>query len=156
MSEVLPDPDDPFGGAQSVLVVVGAHLRAEIGDRPLAYKIREQISAWADDHAATLTQPIIAIVCCDVWYLNNTELHGQPVISVGGPGVNALSAFLSDKLESALVRDEKLIVQLDPEFVDLRACVWGMDHDLTVEAVELFTRRYLEGYLRAVATQVEP
>ncbi len=156
MSEDPSQSDDQDDAVQTVLIVVGAHLRAEIGDRPLAYKIRERIGAWTDDHAATMLQPVVAIVCCDVWYLNNADLHTHPVISVGGPGVNALSAFFSDKLESALVRDEKLIVQLDPEYVDLRACVWGMDHDLTVEAVELFARRYLEGFMRAVATQVEP
>ena len=156
MTESHAGAEEEGQQAMTVLIVVGAHLRAEIGDRPLAYKVREQINDWAEEHESALRDPIIGIVCCDVWYLNNTELHRHPVISVGGPGVNALSAYFSDKLTSALVRDEKLIIQLDPEFVDLRSCIWGMDHDFTVEAVELFLRRYLAGYMEAVATQVEP
>jgi hypothetical protein len=31
-----------------------------------------------------------------------------------------------------------------------------MNHDLTVDALEWFVREYLDGYLRAVVTQVEP
>ncbi len=63
---------------------------------------------------------------------------------------------MAQKLKVAYVRDERLMVQLDPEFVDLRACIWGMDHETTVEAVQIFTERYMDGYLRAVATQIEP
>lgn len=49
-----------------------------------------------------------------------------------------------------------MIIQLDPEFVDLRVCVWGMNHELTIAALDHFVAKYLDGYLRAVATQVEP
>jgi len=41
------------------------------------------------------------LVCSDVWYLNNDPLRSRPTISIGGPGVNALSAYLADKLPSA-------------------------------------------------------
>jgi hypothetical protein len=34
--------------------------------------------------------------------------------------------------------------------------VWGRNHELTVRALEQFDARYLDPYLRAVATQVEP
>jgi len=79
-----------------------------------------------------------------------------PTITLGGPGVNALSAYLADKLSPALVRDEKLLIQLDPDFVDLRVGIWGFDHALTAEALDLFINKYLDSYLTAVATQVEP
>ena len=75
---------------------------------------------------------------------------------MGGPGVNALSAYYSQKLPTALVRDNQIAIQLDPEYIDLRVCLWGMNHQLTVEALRLFTDKYLEEYLRAVVTQVEP
>ena len=55
-----------------------------------------------------------------------------------------------------LQKDDEFIIQLDPEFVDLRASIWGRDHALTVTALEKFVAKYMDGYLRAVATQVEP
>lgn len=155
----MPDDESPMielDDAQLILIVVGAHLRAEVGDRPLAYKLHNRISAWLDKRSEMLGLTIVPMVCCDVWYMNQQALHGRPTISVGGPGVNALSAYFAQKLTAALARDDHLIVQLDAEFVDLRACIWGMDHAQTVRAVDLFVEKYLDGYLRAVATQVEP
>ncbi len=139
-----------------LLIVVGAHLRAEVCDRPLAYRLVDTINTWLDQHRAELSIDIQPTVCTDVWYVNTRELHARPTISIGGPGVNALSAYFAQKLHAAYVRDEQIMVQLDPEFVDLRASVWGMNHDLTVQSVDLFKTRYLDDFLRAVATQVEP
>lgn len=148
----MADPEH----AHLMFVVVGAHLRAEVGDRPLAYQIVNTIEQWIEKHAGELALDIQPIVCSDVWYVNHQELHQRPTICIGGPGVNALSAYFSQKLEAAFVRDDQMIIQLDAEFVDLRCCIWGMDHDLTVAAVELFVSEYLDRFMRAVATQVEP
>jgi hypothetical protein len=142
--------------AHLLLIVVGAHLRAEVGDRPLAYRLAEHIHQWLRRQRGQLNVPLAPVVCSDIWYMNQEALQKQPTISVGGPGVNALSAFFSQKLKSGFVRENEILIQLDPEFVDLRVCVWGMDHQLTVQAVDLFMEKYLDGYLRAVATQVEP
>lgn len=139
-----------------MLIVVGSHLRAEVADRPLAYRLRERISAWLEKFALHIDPPVLPVVCSDIWYVNQESLHGRPTISVGGPGVNALSAYFNDKLPAGVVRRDNMVIQLDPEFVDLRACVWGMNHDSTVDALEFFCREYMDGYLRAVATQVEP
>ena len=140
-----------------VLIVVGAHLRAEIGDRPLANRLRDRIGKWLLEQCPPGTAPpCVPLVCCDVWYLNHEPLHRRPTISLGGPGVNALSAYLYRKLRTVFAREEHLIIQLDPEFTDLRACLWGMTHELTVDALNLFDQKYLDPFLRAVATQVEP
>src|SRR4051794_33570264 len=40
-----PDPQ------RVLLIVVGAHLQAEISDRPLAYRLREAVLRWQDEHA---------------------------------------------------------------------------------------------------------
>jgi hypothetical protein len=146
---------DPEYG-HMLFVVVGAHLRAEAGDRPLAYKIVDAIEHWIEEHQSELSMDIHPVVCSDIWYVNHRELQQRPTISVGGPGVNALSAYYTQKLEAAFVRDEQMMIQLDPEYVDLRCSVWGMDHELTVQAVDLFIGDYLDRLLRAVATQVEP
>jgi hypothetical protein len=111
---------------------------------------------WLEKFGPGINVGVVPIVCSDVWYMNQEVLHSRPTISLGGPGVNALSAYYFDKLNTAVTRENQIFIQLDSEFIDLRVCIWGMDHDLTVDALELFTRQHLDGYLRAVATQVEP
>jgi hypothetical protein len=139
-----------------VMIVVGAHLRAEVADRPLAYQLCDDVGNWIVEHIDSLPEPPVPVVCSDIWYVNHTSLQSRPTISIGGPGVNALSAYYSDKIDAALVEENRIIIQLDPEFVELRACVWGMDHELTVQALSLFRSQYLDGFMRAAATQVEP
>jgi len=139
-----------------MLLVVGAHLRAEMADRPLAYQLKSRIDQWLDQHRGEMNISLKPVVCSDIWYVNNEALQTRPTICIGGPGVNGLSAYFRQKLHDALVRENQVVIQLDPEFTDLRVCLWGMDHALTVEALELFMTRYLENYLRAVLTQVEP
>jgi hypothetical protein len=170
MSEEEPNesqaPQGPGVDASNLLlIVVGAHLRAEMADRPLAYRLRERIHAWLEKYGPGINVGVVPVVCSDVWYMNQEAVHGRPTISLGGPGVNALSAYYFDKLQAApgtpvnttsAGPNGQIFIQLDPEFTDLRVCIWGMNHDLTVDALELFTRKHLDGYLRAVATQVEP
>lgn len=142
--------------ASLLLIVVGAHLRAEMADRPLAYRLCERVRAWMEKFGATIQPPVMPLVCSDIWYINDQDLQSRPTISIGGPGVNALSAYYHDKLATAMARDEEYLIQLDAEFVDLRASIWGRNHQTTVEALDYFVAHYLDGYLRAVATQVEP
>lgn len=142
--------------ANLLLIVVGAHLRAEMADRPLAYRLRDRIMAWLEKHARSINLPVVPVVCTDLWYLNQQATIERPTISLGGPGVNALSNYYAQKLPGGALDERQKVLQFDPEFVDLRVCIWGMNHDLTVDALEDFNRKHLDGYLRAVATQVEP
>lgn len=105
----------------SILVVTGSNLRAEYADRPLAYQLQEAIeqTALEQDHQ------IKTLVISDLWYLNTQCLQNMPMISIGGPGVNAVSAHLYKKLSNALVAENALVIQMDPELKDLRACIWG-------------------------------
>lgn len=95
------------------------------------------------------------LVVSDVWYLNNEELQALPVVSIGGPGVNALTANLGDQIPSAFVIENDLIVQVDLDFHDLRAVCWGMDHAATARSVDAFVDRYLESYLDEVTRRIE-
>lgn len=142
--------------SHAVLIVVGAHLRAEMADRPLAYALGKQMRQWVTQHETSLRGAIEPIVCSDIWYVNQQMLQSRPTISLGGPGVNALTAYFVQKLDPNVIGNEQMIIQLDPEFVDLRVCIWGMNHAWTEKAVGLFIEHYLDRYLRAVATQVEP
>ena len=153
MAEFLPPPE--AGDRHRVVIVVGAHPRAEEADRPLAYRIVEEIEQWKARHEPRLTVEIEPTVCTDLWYLNDEDRRRLPTICIGGPGVNALSAYLAQHL-SDQNKQADVLLQVDPDFTDLQACIWGGDHDLTAHGVQLFVERYLDGYLRAVATQVEP
>ncbi|MFW6336882.1 MAG: hypothetical protein ACOC3G_07120, partial [Phycisphaeraceae bacterium] len=61
-----------------IFIVVGVHLRAEVGDRPLAYELRDQIERWKSEHADVLTDPLEPVVLSDVWYLNQEDLQRRP------------------------------------------------------------------------------
>jgi len=161
LERLVPD-DSPIKPAtderQLVLIVVGSSLRAEEADRPLAYRLLRRIEAWAKRHREQMTLRMQPVICTDLWYINHADLQKRPTICLGGPGVNALSAYFAQHLpdDQKNQPDPRVLIQIDPDFTDLRVCVWGSDHDLTVKGLQLFNRRYLDGFLRAVATQVEP
>jgi hypothetical protein len=130
-----------------LLIVTGASLRGEAADRALAYRLADEINKRLGSES--LWEPL---VISDVLYLNENELSSQPVISVGGPGVNHLSALLFRELPSVMTIDNTLIIQMDIELEDHRCCLWGMNHEQTVEALDLFLARgYLDRFLDGVA-----
>lgn len=137
-----------------LLIVTGAHLKAELVDRPHAYALQDRINDQLHRITGGTDAPAQPLVCSDVWYLNNEALHDRPAISIGGPGVNAFSAYLHQKLPTALAIEDQLVVQMDIELADLRVSLWGIDHRHTASAVELFERKYLAEYLREVLEQV--
>lgn len=147
--------DDPAQFNGLVLIVVGADLRAEMSDRPLAYRLREAVLRWRDgveDDAAAIIQPV---VCTDLWYVNNAALMQRPTLSVGDPSMNAATAYLATKIPVAFVIQETLKVHLDPEWIDLRACLWGVNVSATAAAVDLFAERYLDAFLEEVLRACE-
>src|SRR5688500_9652294 len=106
----------------------------------------ERMMKWLDDRFGPRgdgMHPCTVVVCTDVWYLNDPDLRECPVLSVGGPGVNALSAALGGRIPSALVIDDVLVVQTDTDFEDLTACCWGMGTRETAAAAEIFADKYL-------------
>ncbi len=129
-------------------IVVGANLRAEVVDRPLGYRLRQWIRGWQEVNEPAET--LVPVVCTDLWYLNDRPLMGRPTISIGPPETNAVSAYFAHRLPVALVVDETLQVQLDPEYVDLQACVWGVGPDGTESGLRVFVDRYLDRFLREV------
>src|SRR5262245_48356679 len=61
-----------------ILIVTGAHLKAEASDRPLAYHLRKKMTDWLASHG-TPENPECprVLVCSDVWYLNNEPLRAR-------------------------------------------------------------------------------
>jgi hypothetical protein len=137
-----------------ILIVTGAHLHAEVGDRPVAYSLRQRILDRLRDSGDGENARPQVVVCSDVWYLNNDPLRSRPTISVGGPGVNALTAFLADKLPSAFAIEDRLIVQADLEFQECVACCWGADIGSTAAAVDAFCERYLDAFMEAAQSRL--
>ena len=143
-----PQHDAP---SELLLIVVGANLDAERRDRPLGYRLREQILRWQDERRSKATGdlPLLQpIVCTDLWYLNDDSLRDKPVIALGDPSDNAAAAALANRLPTAFVIEHTLRVHMDLEFIDLQACLWGVNPSATVSAVDLFVERYLDDFLR--------
>jgi len=143
-----------------IWIVTGIQLTAELGDRALAYKIEREIKAKLE----TLLPPpapgepprLVPAVVSDVYYLNSDDAQAGPTISVGGPGVNAVSASLADQLPPAVTIQDTLVVQMDVEMEDHRCAVWGMNHLDTVRAVDLFIAKgYLEAFVKGVVAKLE-
>ncbi len=144
-----PGPIDP---SRTLLLVTGAHLRAEACDRPLAYALKAEAQRRLGRLAAAPKTPRL-LVCSDLWRINSDELAQTPTISLGGPGVNAWAAHLAEQLPTAFAVDDRLVIQMDPDMSSLLVSLWGMDHASTVEALTIFTQRYLDEYLEAVFTR---
>ena len=135
------DDQAGFEPEHAVIIVVGAHLEAERDDRPIAYALRERVRA-------RLRRGQDVTVCTDVWYLNNGELRARPTISVGPPRVNALTAYLADRLPSVYVVDDRCMVQADFENDEPAASCWGVNARQTIAAVEAFASRFLDEFMR--------
>ena len=73
---MTPDPPN------LLLIVVGSQLRAEVADRPLAYGLQAETEAWMEAQGEALRGPVEAVVCSDIWYMNQDALHGRPTARV--------------------------------------------------------------------------
>ncbi len=90
-------------------IVVGVQPHAEIYDRPLAYRLRDQVLSWQETFC---DEPvIIPMVLSDVWFLNHQIFETRPAIAVGGPRLNALTALLTDKLQVVAAQEGAYFVQ---------------------------------------------
>jgi hypothetical protein len=129
-----------------LLIVTGSSLRAEMADRPMAYRLQKAIRRRMA--AEAIVRPV---VIGDIWYLNSEPLQQLPTISVGSPDVNAVSQFFFPKLSTALGIDGLLLIQMDVALEDHRCSVWGMDHRKTVEALRVFMEcGYLDQFLQGI------
>ena len=141
-------------------IVTGVQLKAELGDRPLAYRIetemRKSLETLLGKTASGELPRFTPVVITDVYYLNNEPMQDRPVIAIGGPGVNLLSANLVEEIPTAIAIENVLVVQMDLELNDLRCSIWGMDHLSTVRAVETFlVKGYLDMFVKGVIAQSE-
>jgi hypothetical protein len=151
--ESFASPSSPMEINPQVLlpIVIGAHPTAEIEHRPLGYRLSQIVAERAtaiieDAHS------LIPLVCSDLWYLNDGALLQRPTIAIGDPSINAATAFFSNRVPTAFVIENVMRVHLDPELIDLHACLWGVDRSSTASAVETFIERYLDEFVGEAGT----
>lgn len=123
---------------ETILIVTGSDVPAEMNDRPLAYRLKGEI-----DRLGAGKSFRGALVVSDRWYADNRIFHLCPTVVVGGPGVNAVAAALVNELPMLVQRDERIFVQGSWDGEMKRASLWGMDRVATAQAVEAFVREGL-------------
>jgi hypothetical protein len=139
------DLDEP-----SLVIVVGADLRAEALDRPIAHALQRGVNTLLAKEAVALGRTLpAAAVCTDVWYLNSNHLRLCPTISVGGPELNALSAYLIGRIPPVLAVEGRYAVHADPRGEQLTACLWGVDSTNTAQAMDAFCSKYVETFVQS-------
>lgn len=150
MPESVPD--------KLVLVVVGAHIRAELYDRAVADRLCVALGTaigekWSSASEAESPAPRVTVLT-DLWRLNDPMLAPLPQVSIGHPDVNALSAFLADKVPPAFVLDGELAVQFDAAAPEAVALCWGTSHQSTARAADEFLTRYLDSFVDAAVREL--
>lgn len=136
-----------------LLVVVGTTLRAEEADRPLAYYLKQKLEAALEaltKHGHAPGGPLHVAVISDFRWLRDDPLQKWPTISLGGPGVNALTRNWLEEVPLSLAVDNQYYIQMDPELDESRVAIWGMDNPSTQIAVSAFLQRFSGRFLEHV------
>ena len=138
-----------------LLIVTGSTLRAEEMDRPLGYYLKQRIEHSLAQAVATkqpgLDDYLVRIVA-DFRWIHDEPLQSLPTISLGGPGVNALSHRWLEEVPVSLAFSERYFIQMDPDLAEPRVSIWGMDNASTQIAVSVFVDRFLSRFLDRCAT----
>ena len=139
--------DGPILPQAVIPIVVGAHLRAEVGDRPLAEQVKLAIESWKQQHG--ISESPYPLVCTDMWYLNSVELRIQPTLSIGSPEVNAATAAFAADIPTLVEVPDAYRIQADPAFIDLKCALWGIDTEQSQLGVNAFIKNVMGQWLGA-------
>jgi hypothetical protein len=137
-----------------LLIVTGSTLRAEEMDRPLGYYLKQRIEQTlvnAPTKGRQGLEDYLVRVVADFRWIHDEPLQSLPTISLGGPGVNALSHRWLEEIPFALDYGEQYFIQMDPNLTEPRASIWGMDNNTTQIAVSVFIDRFLPPFLERCA-----
>lgn len=138
-----------------LLIVIGSTLRAEEFDRPLGYYLKQQVEQCLCEGLTTgrdgLEDCRVRVIA-DFRWIHHESLQSLPTISLGRPGVNALADRWLEEVPVSLAYWERYLIQMDPDLVEIRASVWGMDNITTQIAVSVFVDRFLSRFLEGCAS----
>ncbi len=128
---------------ETIVLVVPAGLEPEHQDLQSAERLRQEIDARGGGFPYRR-----AVLTADVSWLDTDVLHGSPVISIGGPGVNLVSRQFTFELITVWSEDDRVVIQADFENGQRRCALWGADRAATAEAVAAFIDKgWLEEFL---------
>ena len=131
---------------ETIVLVTGSGINAEERDRPLAYRLKQEIDRRGAGHAYRR-----AVVVGDRWYLENRIFHLNPTIAIGGPGVNGVAGEFSAVLPTVVNQNDRVYLLADFDAGLKRASLWGVDAAATASAVEVFlTQGLLDDLLQRV------
>mgnify|MGYP000354155319 CR=1 FL=1 len=120
----------------TVFIVVGTWGGCELFDRTIAYRMAQEL----DDRGTK------AMVITDCYWLSVKDQPGYadtPVIAVGGPGVNALSAGIAQE-----IRQHSNAIGMIEHERRLTGFVWGGSAGKTLNAGKMFIDSYLDDFLQ--------
>ena len=106
-----------------LLIVTGSTLRAEEMDRPLGYYLKQRIEQAVLEGSTKGHQGLEDFrvrVIADFRWIHDKPLQGLPTISLGGPGVNALSHRWLEEIPFSLDYGQRYFIQMDPELSEAR------------------------------------
>ena len=131
---------------ETILIVVGADIKPEEKDRPLAYWLQRKIQE-ADGYGKTPFRKTVVI--SDALYNSDKIIQACPTICIGGPGVNTIANEWVKKLPVYISEDNKYYIQYDLDSAKKRISIWGMDQETTSGALNIFVesgllKQYLE------------
>jgi hypothetical protein len=141
-------------GVRMLLIVTGSTLRAEEMDRPLGYYLKQRIERALVEAGGADKQGLedyVVQVVADFRWIHDKPLQGLPTITVGGPSVNALTHRWLEEVPVTLAYNDRYFIQMDPDLVEPRVSIWGMDNATTQIAVSVFVDRFLPRFLERCA-----
>lgn len=132
-----------------IFIVTGSTLRAESMDRPLAYYLRETIL----NHPAFFDCEVH--VLSDFRYMHERSYSDSATISLGGPGLNALTHKWLDELPVLLGVEDEFALQWSEDWDRPRVSIWGLTSESTSQALATFVDHHLEDFLFLCTEGVE-
>jgi hypothetical protein len=133
---------------ETILIVVGADIKPEEKDRPLAYWLQKKIR---ESNGYGKTPFRKAIVITDALYHSDRIIQACPTICIGGPGVNSIAGDWVKKLPIYISEDNKYFIQYDAASSNKRVSIWGMDQETTSGALNVFVESgLLNDYLKSI------
>jgi hypothetical protein len=144
LAETLPDRN------RSILIVLGHLVLSQLNDRAAAEKLRDKINRFADrpfEWAAIVTDTGLLPDTTDAGPHPEVPYLHCPLISIGGPAVNRITAHfatkLSDEMDTGAMHIQHNLPENDPPPPEegeqaWRVLLWGEGAKETAEAVERF------------------
>lgn len=128
---------------ETVIVVTAADLEPGNPDTVGALRLRDEITKRGSGSPYRR-----AILVSDADWFDNDLLDGTPIITIGGPGRNAVTSRLAGELPSVWTDGDRVVIQAILDRAPPQVSLWGTDRFATAEALATFLDRgWLDEFL---------